>query len=152
MTQTVTATINKPTLKLGSEREDAIELQKLLAHWEYFFGSLDGNFDSEVEYAVKGYQHRVFLVEDGIVGPKTWKALYTGAPVDMPVLRRGSSGQAVRTLQGVLQENGYYPYEIDGEFGPLTEVAVRSFQMDSGLPNTGVVDYRTWHALSKVFH
>lgn len=152
MTQTVTATINKPTLKLGSTGEEVVELQKLLAHWEYYFGAFDGDFDSEVEYAVKGYQHRVFLTEDGVVGPKTWKALYTGAPVDMPVLRRGSSGQAVRTLQGVLQVNGYYNYEIDGEFGSLTEVAVRSFQMDSGLPNDGIVGPRTWHALCKVFH
>jgi len=152
MTQIATTTINKPLLRLGSTGADVVELQKLLAHWGYYFGAFDGNFDSEVEYAVKGFQHRVFLVEDGIVGRKTWKALYTGAPVDMPVLRRGSSGQAVRTLQGVLQVNGYYNYAIDGDFGPLTEVAVRTFQMNSGLPNDGIVGPRTWHALSKLYH
>ncbi|MGD2184136.1 peptidoglycan-binding domain-containing protein [Lusitaniella coriacea] len=149
---TTTALFQKPILKHGSSGAEVVELQRLLAHWGYYYGLFDGIFNDIVEDAVKAYQHRVFLEEDGIVGPLTWKALYTGAPVNMPVLRRGSSGDAVRTLQNVLYLNGYYPYIIDGIFGPLTEVAVRSFQTDSGLVPDGIVGPRTWHALSKAYH
>jgi peptidoglycan hydrolase-like protein with peptidoglycan-binding domain len=149
---TTAAQLQKPVLKIGASGAEVVELQKLLAHWGYYYGPFDGIFNGDVEYAVKSYQHRVFLKEDGIVGSLTWKALYTGAPVNMPVLRRGSSGEAVRIAQSVLQVNGYYPYTIDGIFGSLTEVAVRSFQTDSGLYADGIVGPRTWHALSKAYH
>ncbi|MCY4451865.1 MAG: peptidoglycan-binding domain-containing protein [Immundisolibacterales bacterium] len=38
--------------------------------------------------------------------------------------------------------------EIDGDFGPATEAAVRDFQRRRGLPESGTVDARTWGALT----
>jgi len=56
-------------------------------------------------------------------------------------LRRGSTGDAVRELQRVL--NSWYPkltkLEVDGVFGELTEERVRYFQDKAGLPVTGSV-------------
>jgi peptidoglycan hydrolase-like protein with peptidoglycan-binding domain len=149
---TTTTQLNKPILKRGSKGTAVVELQKLLTHWGYYFGPLNGEFDIDIEYAVKAFQHRVFLKEDGIVASLTWQALYSGAPVNMPILRRGSSGQFVKIVQEVLQMNGFYPYAIDGIFGSMTEVAVRSFQLNSGLPADGIVGPRTWYALSKLPH
>ncbi len=149
---TTSNAVKKPVLKRGSTGADVVELQKLLNYWGYYFGAFDGNFGIQTEEAVKGYQHRVFLEEDGIVGSLTWQALYTGAPVNMPVVRRGSTGKYVKIVQEVLYINGYYNFNIDGEFGPITEVAVRNFQMNSNLTADGVVGYRTWHALSKLPH
>ena len=63
-----------------------------------------------------------------------------------PVLRRGSSGEAVEELQGLLAQAGYR-VSIDGVFGPGTESAVRSFQRDCGLTADGVVGPATWEAL-----
>lgn len=69
------------------------------------------------------------LVVDGIVGPKTWKALgFEGKPT----LRRGSSGADVSTLQDALKSKGADPGPTDGEFGPLTEAGVRQFQTARG--------------------
>ncbi|AFZ08904.1 Peptidoglycan-binding domain 1 protein [Oscillatoria nigro-viridis PCC 7112] len=144
--------LNKPTVRRGSTGQAVKEVQQLLYHWGYYFGPIDGIFGIEVENAVKRYQHRVFLKEDGIVGPLTWEALYSGAPVNMPVLMKGSSGNPVKIVQNVLKINGYYFGSIDGFFGPMTDVAVRQLQINKALPQDGIVGYRTWHALSKLPH
>ncbi len=147
-----TSRVNKPTLQMGSTGQAVKELQQLLYHWGYYFGPIDGIFGLWVQSSVKGYQHRVFLVEDGIVGSLTWQALYSGAPVNMPILMNGSSGNAVKIVQNVLKINGYYFGSIDGFFGTMTDVAVRQLQLSKALPQDGIVGYRTWHALSKLPH
>ncbi|MGB8686276.1 MAG: peptidoglycan-binding protein [Microcoleus sp.] len=145
--------LNKPILRRGSTGQAVKELQQLLSHWEYYFGSCDGIFDVEVENAVKRYQHRVFLPEDGIVGDRTWQALYSGAPVNMPILKIGSSGDAVKIVQNVLKLNGFYKGSVDGIFGSITEAAVKKFQTAKGLlPADGIVGPKTWYALSKLPH
>lgn len=63
-------------------------------------------------------------------------------------LVQGSGGEQVRALQRTLTYLGYRPGLIDGDFGPLTEAAVREFQTKMGLyvdgeagPKTiGVID------------
>ncbi|MEG4488272.1 peptidoglycan-binding protein [Microcoleus sp. D2_18a_B4] len=147
-----TTGVNKPTLQRGSTGQAVKELQQLLYHWGYYFGAIDGIFGVQVQNGVIGYQHRVFLKEDGIVGPITWEALYSGAPVNMPIVMKGSSGNAVKIVQNVLKINGYYFGFIDGLFGPMTDVAVRQLQISKALPQDGIVGYRTWHALSKLPH
>ena len=141
----------KPTLRRGSTGQAVKELQQLLFHWQYYFGLIDGIFGVQVENAVKGYQHRVFLIEDGIVGSITWQALYSGAPIK-PILMIGSSGNDVKIVQNVLKLNGYYFGVVDGFFGPMTKVAVIQFQTAKGLPADGSVGKKTWHALSKLPH
>ena len=141
----------KPTLRRGSTGQAVKELQQLLFHWQYYFGLIDGVFGVQVENAVKGYQHRVFLTEDGIVGSITWQTLYSGAPIK-PILMIGSSGNDVRIVQDVLLFNGYYFGAVDGFFGPMTKVAVIQFQTNKALPADGIVGARTWHALSKLPH
>ena len=147
-----TSGLGKPILQIGSTGQAVKEVQQLLFHWQYYFGLIDGIFGAYVESAVKQYQHRVFLPEDGIVGSLTWQALYSGAPVNMPILMNGSSGNAVKIVQNVLQFNLYYFGTIDGLFGPMTRVAVIQFQTAKVLPADGIVGKRTWHALSKLSH
>jgi putative chitinase len=62
------------------------------------------------------------------------------------VLRRGSSGDAVRELQELLIINGF-GIAIDGDFGPATELAVMMSQKNSGLSVDGVVGRNTWATL-----
>lgn len=64
-----------------------------------------------------------------------------------PVLSRGSSGEHVRNAQERLAELGYHPGQIDGDFGPQTASAVRSFQRLNNLSPDGVVGSDTWKAL-----
>ena len=144
--------LNKPVLRRGSQGKDVEELQQLLTHWKTFNGPINGNFGPQTEKGVIDFQHRVFLVEDGIVGQLSWQALYTGAPVNMPVLQRGSQGEAVKTVQRVLQLTRDYSSTVDGDFGTFTEKAVKAFQKRSNLQDNGIVEADTWYALSKVPH
>jgi peptidoglycan hydrolase-like protein with peptidoglycan-binding domain len=61
-----------------------------------------------------------------------------------PLLRKGSTGEAVRQLQQALKDLGYDPGGVDGQFGGKTESAVRAFQGDRGLTVDGIVGEITW--------
>lgn len=66
----------------------------------------------------------------------------------MATLRRGSSGAEVRELQASLQQRGFLPGAVDGDFGPGTEAAVKAFQTSEGLLADGVAGPRTLAALN----
>lgn len=69
------------------------------------------------------------------------------APLKLPVLRPGSSGSTVRVLQQLLNFKGF-SLEVDGEFNPRTQEAVKEFQQMYGLPMEGIVDSKTWYHMS----
>ena len=153
----MTATLlRKATLRFGSQGKAVEELQELLNRYHYHL-PVDGIFGSWTEGCVKDFQLTHFLPNDGIVGDRTWRALYAGAPVDMPMLQRNSTGDEVKMVQDILSllvknhihHEPYYTGAIDGIYGPATEKSVKAFQQTSGLPADGVVGDRTWHALSK---
>lgn len=62
------------TVKLGSDGGGVYLLQMILAGKGYKL-SCDGNFGGQTETCVKAYQRANQLVEDGIVGQKTWRSL-----------------------------------------------------------------------------
>jgi lysozyme len=64
-----------------------------------------------------------------------------------PVLRKDSSGDDVKTLQGALAGAGFSPGAIDGVFGSNTLAAVLAFQRAEGLEADGIVGANTWAAL-----
>ena len=63
------------------------------------------------------------------------------------VYKRGSTGQAVRTIQEKLVRWGYFDGPVDGIYGSKTERAVRQFQQKNGLTADGVVGTATLRAL-----
>ena len=66
---------------------------------------------------------------------------------DAAVLKRGSRGDEVVTLQKKLKQWGYYDGSVDGVFGAGTEKAVQYFQRKNGLTADGVVGAKTAAAL-----
>lgn len=64
----------------------------------------------------------------------------------MQTVRKGSSGDDVRTLQTMLNLVGFV-LDIDGQFGSQTETAVRAFQAKKGLTIDGIAGPQTWNAL-----
>ena len=73
----------------------------------------------------------------------------TGAVSDArPVLRRGSTGDAVGDLQTMLVTLKF-PLAIDQDFGAATELAVMGFQGDKKLTVDGIVCKETWDAIEK---
>jgi peptidoglycan hydrolase-like protein with peptidoglycan-binding domain len=63
-----------------------------------------------------------------------------------PILYPWDSGSAVAELQELLQAQGY-KLRIDGDFGSITETAVRLYQKRHGLVVDGVVGHKTWFSL-----
>ncbi len=132
----------------------------------------DGVFGDSTKAAVTKFQSIFNLTADGIVGKSTWykiSSLYTavtrlaeldseggslgiGTVPPSSVLRQGSSGPDVITLQYLLDLiSEYYP-EIpglvqDGIFGSGTRQSVVAFQRTMGLNADGVVGPQTWKAL-----
>jgi lysozyme len=62
-------------------------------------------------------------------------------------LRQGAQGQIVVKLQTLLQQKGFDPGVIDGDFGPKTKAIVMTFQTAAQLLPDGIVGPRTWAAL-----
>lgn len=64
-----------------------------------------------------------------------------------PTLQLGDEGHWVIEMQRELTRHGF-PLEDDGDFGPVTEAAVRDFQTANGLTCDGVVGPETWAVLA----
>ncbi|MEP0518817.1 MAG: peptidoglycan-binding protein [Hyphomicrobiales bacterium] len=65
----------------------------------------------------------------------------------MPYLRRGATGEAVAKLQSKLVSAGH-KIAIDGDFGPQTDRALRTFQEKTGLMVDGIFGPATCFKLS----
>ena len=135
-----------------------------------------GVFGESTRAAVTRFQSIFNLVSDGIVGKSTWykiSSLYTavarlaeldsegntlgiGTVPPSSVLRQGSTGQDVITLQYLLDVIAeYYPGipgpSQDGIFGSGTRQAVTAFQQRMGLVADGIVGPATWKALYETY-
>ena len=82
----------------------------------------------------------------------------SGVPSSYPgyELTIGASGDKVRQLQRQLNRIARdYPaiptINTDGIYGPRTAESVRTFQRIFGLPQTGVTDFATWYAISRIY-
>lgn len=67
--------------------------------------------------------------------------------VELPVLKTGSKGNAVRSAQRLLTSMGYNTGGIDGDFGTLTAKAVKAFQKSKKLTQDAEIGKNTWTAL-----
>ena len=138
-----------PIITIGSNGDAVKKAQKALNDRGWWL-TVDKIFGSLTRNAVVGYQTQRSvgsgwefsypLKVDGIVGPATWSRLTP------PVIKRKATGNAVRILQELLNGNGYSPGPMDGKFGPLTETAVKDFQL-GWLTVDGIVGGKTWAAL-----
>jgi peptidoglycan hydrolase-like protein with peptidoglycan-binding domain len=155
-------------LKLGSKGIEVKQLQKNLITLGYDLGKwgADSDFGNATFLAVKKLQEKYGLKPvDGIVGKDTYalidrllkekdKVVETPkveSPVvndfaNYPILKNGSKGEYVLTLQKKLQELGYILI-ADGIFRSGTEKIVKEFQRDYGLVQDGVVGKNSWSVL-----
>ena len=147
------------TLKKGSKGEAVRKLQQRLKDLGYYTPGVDGDYGTQTVNAVKAFQKRNGLTDDGVAGPSTQNKLYSDSAVgakdkveddldDDGTLKKGDSGEAVKTLQRRLKELGYYTNYIDGDYGSQTVTAVKAFQKRNGLTDDGVAGPATLSKLN----
>lgn len=85
-------------LELNSVGPDVANLQQSLTDAGFNPGSIDGSFDLATEAAVIAFQRSEGLAADGIVGPRTAKALGLGAVPEIPSSIPGVTVQVVSRM------------------------------------------------------
>ena len=159
------------TLRRGASGRAVRELQYYLYLMSVYEPTLpsvtiDGEYGSATEKAVRAYQRLAGLTADGVAGRATWNSLYArasrlrlsgpvvtvnrmsypGAPLEV-----GSAGEAVNYYSVLLARIAYYFPAVSspGVTAAYTEAlaeGTRSFQQLVQLPATGRVDADTWTA------
>ena len=71
----------------------------------------------------------------------------SAATAEAEVLKNGSTGTQVKTVQTKLKNWGYYTGSVDGIYGPKTVAAVKYFQRVNGLTQDGIVGAKTAAAM-----
>jgi peptidoglycan hydrolase-like protein with peptidoglycan-binding domain len=137
----------EPVLRRGSSGTAVRQLQEALKEAGHDPGPIDGEFGPATEAAVRSFQQEKEIAADGVVGAITWLNIDEDAVFSHPVVRPGSTGNAVRRVQKRLTLAGYDAGGVDGIFGAATEAGVKALQRDSGLARDGVVGPQTWNAI-----
>lgn len=82
----------------------------------------------------------------------------SGIPASYPgtELQIGSSGDKVRQMQEHLNViadvySAIPRITADGIYGSMTSEAVKKFQSIFGLPQSGIVDFKTWYKISEIY-
>lgn len=128
--------------------------------------SIDGIFGPKTQESVINFQKAYGLNPDGIIGCKTWNALYsvymgiaktTGLALKYPghLLKVGSRGANVELIQNYLNTISDHQPSIskvaaDGIFGEKTKNAVIQFQKIYNLEPDGIVGEKTWNKIIAV--
>ena len=73
--------INRPTLKVGSQGERVAELQAALKLLGFYSGAVDGTYSENTASAVSRFKQAAGLNPDGVVDASTWQRLFPNQPV-----------------------------------------------------------------------
>jgi murein DD-endopeptidase MepM/ murein hydrolase activator NlpD len=137
------------TASAASPRVAALQVA-LRAHGVYD-GAVDGLAGPGTSAGVRRIQRRHGLAADGIVGPRTRRALGAQGrhPIGSRPLRIGHRGWDVAALQFALETHGFPCGTVDGGFGARTASAVKRLQAFAGLAPDGVAGPATLAALRR---
>ena len=143
-------------LRFGSRGINVENLQRNLQSLGYYSDRVTGYFGEITRQAVIRFQQASQLPVTGVADARTLQEinfrLDGGRPdVNRPTISIGARGESVRQLQEGLQKLGFFSKneQADGNFDEYTRRAVSEFQLSVGLPSNGIVDQRTWQALSQ---
>lgn len=104
--------------------------------------SMDGTQWTSTYGGLNGSLIDMSMLGDSFFGPTWTEKLMT----ELPVVRQGDTGEAVRRVQALCLANGA-PIKVDGIFGPETASTIRAEQNYAKIPADGVVGPLTWPVL-----
>lgn len=138
-------------LRRGDRGQRVLALQETLVRFGHLspaaLATGPGTFGERTEAALKEFQRANGLIANGIYDGAT----RTAVEAVNGGVRRGARGEVVARLQRRLVELNYLtPEQVatgPGVFGRLTRNAVRQFQADHGITQTGALGPLTYRAL-----
>ncbi|MEW1952621.1 peptidoglycan-binding protein [Terrabacter sp. NPDC080008] len=147
----VKQTATPVVIAAGSRGTKVTDLQSRLAAlkpplWTH---AVDGAYGTGLGQQVLAFQRSQALPQSGVVDSRTWSRLVarTATPV---VITRTSPAANIKELQRRLSAKGLWPYAANGGYGWGLAQQVLAFQRAYHLPQSGVVDSRTWARLRAV--
>ncbi len=149
--QNVITPPEKRTVREGDSGEDVKTLQRILKDHGFFDGmTVSGQFGPKTRSAVVAFQQthigedREPLLTDGIVGPRTWWALYnpSGAPQRQRIADKAPSQQSILTRVGSVDRKAV----LDQAF--LLYVAGTHEIPDGSNTGDGVTKFHQWFGMS----
>ena len=151
---------NVVLIKQGVKGSAVLRLQKRLQQLGYYTSSLDSYCDTDDVAAIRLFQKKNGLTQDGVAGYDTQVLLYSDSAImyngslagtltmSYETLKKGMTGDAVKQLQTRLIELGYLSGTADGIYGTSTAEAVYYFQKQNGLVRDSIAGEST---LRKIF-
>ena len=145
---------NALPLKIGDSGIIVDDLHRLLTEAQFPAESNEGHFTTITTKAVRAFQKSRHLETTGICDLTTWFALIEAGYrlgdrllyLQSPMLR----GDDIADLQNKLGTLGFDSGRVDGIFGPNTEIAVRDFQRNAGLPIDAIFGPDSLHMLTRL--
>ena len=148
----------------GSSGEEVEKIQSRLKELGFYDGPIDGEFGNATEQAYRAFQEAAGVTVDGIAGsdrdvlysddaPHAKKAEEATQPTEeatqptepeekAPVIiaQNGDFSEEVINIQQKLLDLGYFGMQPTGFYGDITEEAIKAFQTQNGLEDTGILD------------
>lgn len=139
------------TCERGDQGDKVKTVQNKLKKLGYYSKSVDGDYGSGTEEAVKAFQKNNGLKVTGKVNSTTLNKLCSSDAKkagesdkkENDTCSPGDTGDTVKKLQKKLKNLGYYSKAIDGDYGKGTQEAVKAFQKNNGLKVTGKANSST---------
>ena len=154
-TSTSTTSTSTTTTTIPIVINDITDAQNQLYILEIYSGEIDGINGSETKNALKEFQRLAGLVVDGILGPKTKKALSLGKEAYISIGEANVENvteivfsEEIENAQLILKNLDLYSGSIDGLNGIGTKNALKEFQRLAGLVVDGILGPKTKKALS----
>ncbi|MBB5751707.1 peptidoglycan-binding protein [Prosthecomicrobium pneumaticum] len=145
-----------------TEKARVAAIQRSLAALSLYGGPVDGLTGGRTKAAIVAYQRREGLAPDGepteallerlraaVPPPPQPRSAAEPPPAGTDAAATGSvpaphpaprdRGRVV-ALQAALNGLGYGPLDLDGRMGEATAEAIRRFELDNGMPISGLVD------------
>ncbi|RKL68034.1 glycoside hydrolase [Salipaludibacillus neizhouensis] len=165
----------KQVMRQGTSNSDVTSLQAYLKKAGFYEGSTSGKYGAPTVQAVRKFQQARSLTVDGLAGPNTLarinaeinntsttkksdntdnkeasKDSNVSSSLSNVVLRQGSRGDKVRSLQTRLKDLGFLSGSADGVYGPQTSNAVKSLQRQAKIGVDGIFGPNTFKQLETI--